>query len=67
MNNQLSLCNGRANGWRYLQVGEMMQHYFDGISLKPCKVLKNAATPTCQVHAVLGGGFGLLDNLPMVS
>jgi hypothetical protein len=48
------LCKERANGLRYLQVGEMRQRYFDGISRKPHKVLENAPTPTCQVHALLG-------------
>jgi hypothetical protein len=34
------------NGWRYL------------LNFKPHKKLENAQSPTSQVHAVLGGGFG---------
>lgn len=36
-------------------MGGTRQRRFDGISLKPRKVLENAQTPTSLVHAVLGG------------
>ena len=44
----------RANGVRYQLVGGTRQLHFDGINLKPCKLLENAQTPTSRVHAVLG-------------
>jgi hypothetical protein len=34
------------NGWRYPLVGGTRQLRFDGISLKPRKLLENAVTPT---------------------
>jgi hypothetical protein len=40
---------------RYPQVGGTREQYFSGIRLMPRKVLENAQTPTCRVHAVLGG------------
>jgi len=40
---------------RYPLVGGTRQRRFDGTSLKPCKLLENAQTPTSRVHAVLGG------------
>jgi hypothetical protein len=39
---------------RYLLVGGTRQRDFGGIHFEPRKVLKNAQTPTSQVHAVLG-------------
>jgi len=42
------------NGLRYPRVGGTRHRYFDGIHLKPRKLLENAATPTRRVHAVLG-------------
>jgi len=42
------------NGWRYLRVGGTRQRHFIGTNFKPRKLLKNAATPTRRVHAVLG-------------
>ena len=50
------------NGVRYPLVGGTRQRHFDGTSLKPRKVHKNAATPTSRVHAVLGG-FHFLARL----
>ena len=43
------------NGERYPRVGGTRQRCFAGTSFKPHKLLKNAATPTRRVHAVLGG------------
>jgi len=34
------------NGWRYPLVGGTSERHFDGTSLKPRKLPKNAATPT---------------------
>jgi len=41
------------NGVRYPLVGGTRQRHFAGTSLKPRKVLENAQSPTCRVHAVL--------------
>jgi len=41
------------NGLRYPRVGGTRGRHFDGTNLKPRKLLKNAATPTRRVHAVL--------------
>jgi hypothetical protein len=42
-----------ANGLRYPLVGGTRERRFAGTNSKPCKVLENAQTPTCRVHAVL--------------
>jgi hypothetical protein len=42
------------NGLRYPRVGGTRERYFDGAHFRPRKLLKNAATPTRRVHAVLG-------------
>ena len=44
-----------ANDSRYPLVGGTRERRFDGTNSKPRKLLKNAATPTSRVHAVLGG------------
>ncbi len=54
----LQLTNTKqSNGMRYLRVGGTRERRFVGTSLQPRKLLKNAATPTRRVHAVLGGFF----------
>jgi hypothetical protein len=49
-----------ANGVRYPRVGGTRQRRFAGTKLEPRKMLKNAATPTRRVYAVLGGIVSLL-------
>jgi len=48
------LCKELPNDLRYPLVGGTRQRHFDGTHFKPRKMLKNAATPTSRVHAVLG-------------
>jgi hypothetical protein len=48
-----------ANGLRYPRVGGTRQCHFDGTNSKPRKLLKNVATPTRRVRAVLGAPFEL--------
>ena len=45
----------RANGWRYPLVGGRGLNSLYGKMLRRRKLPENAATPTSQVHAVLGG------------
>ncbi len=47
--------SARPNGLRYPQVGGTRTRLENGILPKRRKCLKNAANPTCRVHAVLGG------------
>jgi hypothetical protein len=42
------------NGERYPRVGGTRPRRFAGTNFKPRKTLKNAATPTSRVHALLG-------------
>jgi hypothetical protein len=42
------------NGLRYPLVGGTRPRHFAGTNFKPRKMLKNAATPTSRVHALLG-------------
>src|SRR5688572_9893523 len=44
------------NGSRYPLVGGTRERHFAGTNLQPRKLLKNAATPTSRVHALLGAG-----------
>ena len=53
-NRPTSRKNMRANGLRYPLVGGTRQRHFAGTSSKPNKLLENAQTPTCRVHALLG-------------
>src|SRR5215211_7575345 len=48
------LCKQAPNGWRYPQVSGRGDGFEAGKNLKSVKGLKNAQTPTCRVHAVLG-------------
>ena len=48
---------------RYPAGGRDENRHFDGTSLKPRKLLKNAPTPTSRVHAVLGGLLPARDNV----
>ncbi|QZZ20444.1 hypothetical protein J5X98_24910 [Leptothermofonsia sichuanensis E412] len=43
-----------SNGERYPRLGGAGERRFAGTDLKPRKLLRNAAAPTCRVHAVLG-------------
>jgi len=60
------LLNEQPNGLRYPLVGGTRQRHFDGINLKPCKVLENAQTPASRVHAVLGGNFSEIIFIAIV-
>jgi hypothetical protein len=42
------------NGVRYPRVGGTRGRHFAGTNSQPRNLLKNAATPTRRVHAVLG-------------
>src|SRR6266498_82463 len=46
-------CGFAPNGVRYPLVGGTRGRHFAGTNLKPCKLPKNAQTPTSRVHALL--------------
>jgi len=60
------LCLGGLllNGLRYPQVGATRARLENGILLECRKLLENAVTPACQLHAILLGG-GLFTSLPL--
>jgi hypothetical protein len=49
------------NGVRYPLVGGTGQCHFAGTNSKPANLPKNAQTPTCRVHAVLGGDHNAIS------
>jgi len=55
-------CQCLPNGWRYLRVGGTRRRHFDGISIKPRKLLENAprrVPPPWPRRSLSGIGYTL--------